>query len=85
MPGSATTLACTLNLLGRVAQLLVKKEGEDVWRWRIRLDYAHHPVAEGVTPTRIAAQVDAQLAVEEWLRQKHQQHEISRYIWIEEQ
>lgn len=83
MPDAVTT-ACTLNLLGRVVQLSVGNEAPDVWRWRMQLDYAKHPVAEGVTGTKIAAQVESQLAVEGWLRQWHKSDAIGRYIWIEQ-
>lgn len=64
---ASVTTACTLNLRGRVVRLSVRREDRDAWRWQMRLELAHHPEAEGMAATKLAAQVVSQLAVEQRL------------------
>ena len=70
MPESAISI-CELQVRGRFVRLLVQQCKVDEWRWRVYFSDNEDIIDEGAMPSRLAAQVASQLALEAWLHHVH--------------
>ena len=62
----SSTTFCIVHVRGQlILRLSVRHEDTDVWHWTILLDSG--VLDEGLMPSKVAAQIASQLALERWL------------------